>query len=334
MDKSSITLPIYYISQIQDQLEEAGHDASDWLAKYKLTEDRVRDLSEFVNLDMFEGLILDAMAISSDPALGLKVGRRLGVTTHGMLGYALMATSSLREALDIFDRFLNTRTPLLEVQTHNEGDELILELIERFPLGDIRIPFTEAVMLTLNNVLAQITLGQAPITKVGFPYPAPEYAALYKEMFRCEVEFGCERARSHFMQTSLDLPLQMADKKSLQQAEALCEQELKKLQIVDTMEFKIRKYLLSHQGEFPSLNEIAGQFHMSARTLHRHLQHEQTSYKKILEDVRRTLSIEYLKNTNLSIAEISYALGYTDIANFRRAFKRWEGVAPSEYRTA
>jgi AraC-like DNA-binding protein len=72
---------------------------------------------------------------------------------------------------------------------------------------------------------------------------------------------------------------------------------------------------------------------MTPRTLHRHLVREGTSFRQVLEDVRHTLALEHLQTGQLTIAEIACALGYTDLANFRRAFRRWEGEAPSASRT-
>ena len=85
---------------------------------------------------------------------------------------------------------------------------------------------------------------------------------------------------------------------------------------------------------FPSLNVTARLFHLTPRTLHRRLLEEGASFKDILEQVRHTLAVEYLKAGHLSIEEIAYTLGYTDMANFRRAFKRWEAMPPSRYRAA
>ena len=85
---------------------------------------------------------------------------------------------------------------------------------------------------------------------------------------------------------------------------------------------------------FPGPNVTARLFHLTPRTLHRRLLEEGTSFKEILEQVRHTLAVEYLKAGHLSIEEIAYTLGYTDMANFRRAFKRWEVMPPSRYRAA
>jgi AraC-like DNA-binding protein len=90
--------------------------------------------------------------------------------------------------------------------------------------------------------------------------------------------------------------------------------------------------MLEKQNGFPSLNVTARLCHMTPRTLHRRLIDEGSAFKEILEDVRHMLAVEHLKSGHLTIQEIAYTLGYTDLANFRRAFKRWEGVPPSAYR--
>ena len=72
---------------------------------------------------------------------------------------------------------------------------------------------------------------------------------------------------------------------------------------------------------------------MAPRTLHRHLKSEGTSYRQILENVSHTIASQQLTNTSITVEEISLLLGYIDVANFRRAFKRWTGMTPSDYRT-
>lgn len=101
----------------------------------------------------------------------------------------------------------------------------------------------------------------------------------------------------------------------------------------ESLAMRVRQVMLEKGNGFPSLNVTARLFHLKPRTLHRYLVEEGASYKSILEEVRHNLAIEHLKSGRLSIQEIAFSLGYTDIANFRRAFKRWEGIAPSEYRS-
>ena len=92
------------------------------------------------------------------------------------------------------------------------------------------------------------------------------------------------------------------------------------------------RLLLDRHGAFPSLQIAARRLHTTPRTLHRRLVAEGTSYRALLESVRHTLAVEQVKSGRFTIEEIAYTLGYTDLANFRRAFKRWERVPPSALR--
>ena len=114
----------------------------------------------------------------------------------------------------------------------------------------------------------------------------------------------------------------MADKNSLQQAKQICERELEKLQLVELLQTRIRKYLLSFKDGFPSLIEVSRYFHMSPRTLHRQLEREGSSYSQILKSVRKFVAVELLDNSAMTVQAIALTLGYSDVTNFRKAFKR------------
>jgi AraC-like DNA-binding protein len=126
--------------------------------------------------------------------------------------------------------------------------------------------------------------------------------------------------------------LKQADPEAFREAEQICQRELGKLVSKTSMSARVRRVMLEKQHSFPSLNVAARLFHLTPRTLHRRLLEEGTSYKQILEEVRHTLAVEHLKAGRLTVEEIAYSLGYTDLANFRRAFKRWEGMPPSAFR--
>ena len=112
----------------------------------------------------------------------------------------------------------------------------------------------------------------------------------------------------------------------------ICQRELDKIIQDETLALRVRRVLIERSNAFPSLQLTARLFHMTPRTLHRKLQDEGTSYRALLDDVRCALAMEHLKSDRLSVQEIGFTLGYTDMANFRRAFKRWQGLAPTDFR--
>ena len=203
-----------------------------------------------------------------------------------------------------------------------------------YALGDIERTVLEAVMLAVSNIFAAMTLGSCPLLQVRLPFAEQPYAALAEELFRCPVAYGQPWAGFSLDLAVIDQPLKLADPTAFREAEAICRRELERLGETASMGARVRRAMLEKHNGFPSLKVTARLFHMTPRTLHRHLLAEGTSFKLILEDVRRTLAIEHLKAGHLSIEEIAYTLGYTDLANFRRAFKRWEGMPPSAYRAS
>ncbi len=333
LDQAS-TLPVHYIRHIAEQLRSMGVDVVRWLRQSGLSEQQLDDPGLTISQARFEQLIGDALELSREPALGLFIGERLLANTHGMLGYAAMNSGSIREAMVLIERFMPLRTSLLKVGHAIEGEQVRLLFEEAEPLGATRRPLLEAVVLSIKNVLDSIAMGSCPVGPVAFTFPAPGYAYLARDLFGCEVLYGQSWNGFAVPSAMLDVRLTMADPEAFRQAALICQRELEKLTANTTFAARVRRLLLEKQTGFPSLQVTARLFHMTPRTLHRRLLDEGTSFRELLEEVRHTLAIEHLKAGRFSIEEIAYTLGYSDLANFRRAFRRWEGVPPSAFRTS
>jgi AraC-like DNA-binding protein len=181
-------------------------------------------------------------------------------------------------------------------------------------------------------VVDAITVGACQVREVAFPFEAPDYAPLACEIFGCQVRYGQSWAGFSVARSVLDLPIKLADQAAFQEAAEVCQRELDRLAANETLAARVRRLLLERQHGFPTLNVTARMLHMTPRTLHRKLVAEGSSYREQLEAVRHMLALEHVKSGRFSMDEIAYRLGYTDLANFRRAFKRWESMPPSAYR--
>ncbi len=326
-----LTLPVIYIRQIGEQLRCMGIGVEQWLKLSRLSETDLANPAFSVDLAVFRRLLLDALALSQEPALGLFVGERLVASTHGILGYAALTSGTIRQALQITERFTSLRISLLSLTHEVVHQQVRLCVREETPLGEIRRPLLEAVVLSVKNMLDAISMGTCQVGEAAFAFPRPSYAALARDLFRCEVRYSAGWTGFAFPLEVLDAPLKLADPEAFQQAALICQRELEKLVENKSLAARVRRLLLEKQNGFPSLQTTARTFHMTQRTLHRRLLDEGTSFRKLLEDVRHLLAVEHLRSGRFSIEEIAYTLGYSDLANFRRAFKRWENVAPSQY---
>jgi AraC-like DNA-binding protein len=326
------TLPIYYLRHIADQIGSMGADRARWLEQNQLTEAQLADVTLDIPFAAFRKLILDALDITREPALGLLVGERLGVNTHGIVGYAALNSGTLRQVVEMFERFMRLRTPLVTTGHELHGDQFRIVFTEVVPLGDIHRPLFEAVVLSVKNLVDAVTLGSRHVSLAAFGFAAPGDAALAHDLFRCEVRYGQAWTGFALPLEVVDLPLKMTDPTTFAEAALICQRELEKLAPRESLGARVRRLMLDKQNGFPSLQVTARLFHLTPRTLHRRLLQEGTSFQLILDDARHRLALEHLKTGSLSLQEIAWALGYTDLANFRRAFKRWEGLPPSGFR--
>jgi AraC-like DNA-binding protein len=334
MDDPGFALLVQYVRQIADQLGGMGVDVDLWLARSHLSREQLNGPSLVLAYPTFQSLALDALSMSREPALGLLIGERLLANSHGMLGYAVLSSGTIRQALELALHYTPLRTSLISISHTVHAGELRIVFAETRPLGDIQRLVLEAVMLSTKNVLDSISMGICQVKTIAFPFDAPDYAPLARDLFRCDVQYGQPWAGATLPPEVIDVPLKMADAEAFREAALICQRELDKLTANESLAARVRRLLLEKQNGFPSLQVTARMFRMTPRTLHRRLVDEGTSFHALLEDVRRTLAVEHVKSGRFAIEEIAYMLGYSDLANFRRAFRRWESVPPSAYRAA
>ncbi len=327
-----ISLPGHYVAQIFELLASRGAATAPLCRELQLDPSRLQDSHVSMPWPSFQQLLLTADRLFADASFGLLLGERLLINTHGPLGYAALTCTSLRELAVLLEQYLALRTDLFTLSTEQQGDDLLLRFHENRPLAGIRVPVSEAVVLAVRNMLDFSTLGNTGIHSVAFPFAGDEKFA--SEVFHCPVHYNELWCGFRLRGERLDQPLKMANASSYRDALAICQEELLKLTSEQGLAHSVRKLLLKSNNGFPSLDVVARHLHLTPRTLHRHLQREGTSFKLVLDAVRHSLALRYLDSKRLSIQEIAYVLGYTEIANFRRAFKRWEGIPPSEYQAS
>ena len=325
-------LSINYLRQVADQLTEMGIDVAPWLAAHDLSLADLEQADASVPWEVVRALFLEAEAITGEPALGLMVGERLRINNHGMVGYAAMNSGSVRQVVELLERFIPLRINLVMVSHQVEGNYLNLQIRELLPLGEVGPFLLGAVVVAVKNVLDFITLGNCQVAEASFTFAEAFDRELVRSLFRCPVRYSQGWTGLSLPLEVVDQPLRTADPAAFEHAEKLCERELQNLVSDASVSARVRRLMLAKQVNFPSLTVTARILHMTPRTLHRRLLDEGTSFQEILDEVRHSLAMEYLKSQHMTIQELAYTLGYGDTANFRRAFKRWTGVAPSFFR--
>jgi AraC-like DNA-binding protein len=301
------------------------------LAGTGLTEESLRDPHARVPLETCARVIERAHALTGEPALALYQGMQMKVSSHGFLGFAAMTASTIGEALAFAERFAATRTTVLGLRTVREKDSAAIVIEERADLGTLREFAILAIMIGVWQ-LGQTFTGRTLRGTAECAFPEPAY--IKRVPFATDMlRFDRPANRLVFAAELLDVPLVSADPVAVQLAQAQCERELAML--VDAgLPGRVRAALVVDGGDggFRSVEEVARLVHMSTRTLKRKLAALGTSYTAILDETRRQRALLLLEDRGLPLAEIAGRLGYTELPNFTRAFRKWTGTTPAAYR--
>ncbi|MBB1519954.1 AraC family transcriptional regulator [Aquipseudomonas guryensis] len=280
----------------------------------------------------FRQLANAALLAADDPALGLLLGQRLNASAHGILGYALLSSATLEKALHFALKYYRVLGLSFDLELIEHADRLELRASESIPLGALSRFAAEGLLASLYSI-AQFLLGETPQgVALGFSYPAPNYADRYRDVFGVAASFEQPWHWLSLPRAYLDRPMALANPATMQMCEQQCEALLATLDVQDGLLSRVRRLLLARPGEFPDLDSAARALHISGRSLRRHLAGSGTSYQQILDEVRKRLALQYLSTTHLPLYEIAALLGFSDPSNFRRAFRKWTGRQPNDYR--
>lgn len=280
----------------------------------------------------FEKFVRQALALTGDSSIGLQLGMAMNIKTHGFLGYAALSSRTLAEAIDLAVRYYRTRTTLVDLHFFVEGDTAVLQFDERVPLGDL-LPFViDSLIATFFVIRTQLIAGPVPQGTVRLTYAEQEHHRRLREVMGNVLQFGCAFNQVRFPASELARELDFADPQLVRMAAAQCEEELKKLHDESGLLGEVRRRVAQRLAEDPSLERIADELHMAPRTLRRRLAELGTGFHEIVEQIRRGQAVELLESGTLGIDEIAAQLGYSDPSNFGRAFRRWNGVAPTAWR--
>lgn len=274
----------------------------------------------------------NALAASADPALGLLLGRRMHVSAYGMLGYALLASCNLGDALRLAIAHPALLGSYFQLDLRTHGGEALLSAAGYRYDPALTLFNTELCLASLLTVVQDL-LGEAVRPRrVLLTYPAPAHAARYDEWLDCPVEFGADCNALCFDPALLQRALPLADPVSYQHGLQQCMQLEAQLHSRHDLRELIRQQLADDLTGCANLERVATRLHRSERTLRRHLRQLDTSFQHLLDEVRYDKARQLLLNTDLPIYLIAEQLGYSETASFRHAFQRWSGLAPSELR--
>jgi AraC-like DNA-binding protein len=270
-----------------------------------------------------------AVTATGDPAFGVKVASHIKQTTFHALSYGLCASSTLKEAFERLQRYCHVVSDAVEYELFRCGSDYHF-VIE--PAANVPFESIDAL------VAAQLRMCRSLIGRDFSPRlielrrPRPSRTDDFERLLRAPLHFGAEANRLVFDSDSFERPLDGGNPDLARHSDAIALQYLAQFER-DNIQARVRELLMQRLAKCePSQEEVAEHLYMSARTLQRKLGDSGTTYKEILDETRHSLALTYLSAPQHSVGDVTHLLGFSCGSSFTRAFRRWTGQSPSDWR--
>lgn len=274
-----------------------------------------------------------ALRKTGDPCFGIAVGAKVQPAAMHGVGFAWLASDTLYAALTRLVRYQRALSTVAKFHLEENDDGYSRLVINARRIGFSVENATLEMAMAVSVRMCRLALAAdfSPLL-ITLRRPQPDCHERIETFFKAPVEYLAEENSLLFRTRDLQAPLPNANPELARVNDQVVVEYLDRFdrsQISMQVRARIIEALPSGQ---PTQSDIAKSLNLSLRNLQRKLQGEDTNYKTILDETRRELATQYIREAHLSIGEIAYLLGFAETSNFTRAFKRWTGKSPKEYR--
>ena len=314
-------------------LAALGHPASAILREAGLTHNALEDVDARFPRAAMRRLWESALAETDDDCLGIHVAEAAPVDAFEVHAYAVLASPTLREGYRRVCRYQR----LVHEVNHLDFDETAEEAVLRhaLPGGRPAARHPAEFLATTWVRFGRMVAGDdwSPIC-VDFAHVPPADVTEHARVFRAPVQFAAARTAIHVAHDALDAPNPRADEALSRLFGRYADSLLARVPRHATLSDRVRALLLEHlRAEAPTAARVARRLSLSIRSLHRGLQEEGTTFRGLSDQVRLEQATALLPDPRRSIADVAFLLGYTELSSFYRAFRRWTGRTPAEFRS-
>jgi AraC-like DNA-binding protein len=287
------------------------------------------DLEARIPVSAALAMLDGAVALTSDPDLGLRAALEAETGEYDLLEYLACSATSIAESVPLLARYSRLLNDGLDITLERVDGRAILRFASRVPLNRTAADFQLASFY--RGFAREPSGGPA---EVWLMHDAPSDRTLSERAFAgARLRFSAPYDAFVFAAALVDRHFPKPDRKLHELLRRLAEERVSELPMAEPLTQRVRERIAAElAGGDPSAEHIAGTLHMSRRTLVRRLEQEGTHFKAILDDLRSGLARRYLAIDRIGVSEVAALLGFSDTPAFTRAFRRWSGRSPSEYR--
>lgn len=322
----------YVDAVLPDLLAHYGLSRDAILAQAGIDESRFSRSDQLLPLVDVLRLFLVILQACGDTRLGFEIGRRVRPRSYQVLGYVILASSHLGEAVQRLIRFERLSGKLGETHMEHVGDQVRMEW--HCPItGEPARYLVEAAITGWVAFIRPLLMEPLAPSAVYFRHSAPEDVGRYERYFQAPVYFNAAFDGVELADSLLSAPLDSADPGLAGMMERQARELLSEFDVNTNLPSAVRAEIYRQlAGGEPSLESVAQGIGLTARGLSKRLVSQSLRFPDMLDSLRQTLAELYLQDESLSLTEIALLLGFAESSSFSRAFRRWRGVSPNQYR--
>jgi AraC-like DNA-binding protein len=325
-------LPVHTTRALIDAAVALGADIERLLDGTGLTHETLALPDARISYGQLEMLEVNALRLTENPAFGLHFGQRIHLTHIGVVALAAMASPTAGAALRIALQYYRWITPGWELELRVGEGRGFVHARATISRGPVLRLATEALVVGFYGLTKQVLGRNPPALVLHLNYPKPPYFAEYARFLDCEVLFDQEALVVEFDASVLDEPLAGHHPAMAARAEQYAASEAARSFTLDGLVAQVRHVLNGWTVGQPNLANVAQVLQTSPRSLRRALHDMGTSFQELLDETRRERAEEWMRSTDMTVEQVSQQLGFGDIRGFRRAFRRWTGRTPTQFR--
>ena len=300
-----------------------------------ISRDVLTDPNVLVPLDKHCRLLELAARNQNDDFVGLKIGYKVHPRDMGPLGYTILNSPTVHAALQSFVRYLRVYARGCEFDLNIEGESAIFSYTYTFtePCAIERRQEAECTLAMVKQVVEVVTSKKLELEAVSFEHPRPDDISMHKRVFEAPLYFSQEVNSLKFKASILQRETAHAERRLFEVLEKHLAEVIHTQVDEGDLVAKVGNAIAqSLSSGLPSIDSVAATLFMTKRTLQRRLSDEGVLYNEFADEIRCKLAIQYVKNTKMPLTEVAFLLGYSHISAFSRAFRRWQGQSPIEFR--
>src|SRR5271170_3062519 len=324
------TIAICFVAAALQSVRARNLNADELLAKVGLSASLLQVPQARVSAKLY-GALWRAIAFALDDEFFGQDSRRMKVGSFAMLCHSVVVCKTLAQALDRSLRFYALILDDISANLEREAREARIILNERVA-GTGRMFAHELLLMLLYGVSCWLVGRRIPILRTEFSYPEPAHSAEYRLMYCAELAFNRPNTSIAFEASYLDLPVVQNEQSIKEFLRTAPESILLKYKNGSSLTARGRRLRQFLPGEVPDFEGLAEQLNMTPATMRRRLHEEGASYQSIKDQLRRDLAISYLSHSDRSVMDIAVELGFSERSAFHRAFRKWTGASPGEFR--